>query len=107
MDRKYSVYDIDAMRKAVERFGWMANSGSYYPADRAKEIEERVRTYMVAGVDPDELKDDLEKIWEADFAYGNEIVGEQEYEGKIWKIHRNGQMSRSEVEQKLRSGGDE
>lgn len=94
MERRYSVSEIDGMREAVKRYGWMANSGSYYPTDRAREIEDRVRTYMLAGIDPADLKEELQKAWEEDFAYGNEIVGEQEFEGKIWKVHRNGSMSR-------------
>jgi hypothetical protein len=51
--RKYTVAEIEEMRKSVT---CMFPSGvSYYPAARAKEIEERLRTYMTAGVTPKEL----------------------------------------------------
>jgi len=54
-ERKYSVSEIDRMRKAIE---WSFPTGvSYDAVDRAAEIEERLRTYMLNGTDPKELED--------------------------------------------------
>jgi hypothetical protein len=51
--RKYSVEEIDAMRGSVR---CMFPSGvSYRREERTKEIEERLRTYMVNGTTPEEL----------------------------------------------------
>lgn len=52
--RKYSVAEIDAMRECI---GWMYPSGvSYLQGERAADIENRLRTYMTNGTEPDELQ---------------------------------------------------
>ncbi len=51
-DRHYTVSEIETMRAAIRAsFG----GGSFYPAERAAEIEQRLRTYMQNGTAPDEL----------------------------------------------------
>lgn len=63
MERKYSFGEIESMRRALE---WSYPSGvSYYAAERSKEIEERVRTFMVGGVEPQEVVDECNKILNA------------------------------------------
>lgn len=53
--RKYSVAEIDAMRRAIS---WSYPSGGpFYAAERAAEIEQRLQTYMMNGTDPAELED--------------------------------------------------
>lgn len=61
-ERKYSVAEIDSLRSACKQlylYGTTSPvagfSRSYREADMVKAVEEMVRTYMVAGVDPDEL----------------------------------------------------
>lgn len=52
--RKYSVSEIDEMRFNIRRaFG----PGSYYEAERAAAVEDRLRTHMQNGTDPEELRD--------------------------------------------------
>lgn len=52
--RAYTVDEVDRMRKAIS---WSYPDGvSYYPAERAADIENRIRTYMAAGVSPEELE---------------------------------------------------
>lgn len=54
MPRKYSLAEIDTMRRDTE---WSYPSGvSYYAAERAAEVERKLRTYMMAGVEPAELE---------------------------------------------------
>lgn len=47
--RKYSVDEIDAMRDSIQRIYGM------YSSNEAKNIEERLRTFMMNGTDPSEL----------------------------------------------------
>lgn len=50
--RKYSINEIDRMRSAIER-------GFYAPGDstkRAAIVEDRIRTHMVNGTEPEELE---------------------------------------------------
>jgi hypothetical protein len=54
--RKYSVAEIDEMRKYLE---WMSNLGT-----GGKNVEDRLRTYMLNGTRPAELK----KVHEEAFA---------------------------------------
>ena len=70
MERKYSVAEIDEMRQWVEfeclygcRFSAFENSGQntivshgHDGAEICKKVEERLRTYMLAGVDPKDLR---------------------------------------------------
>ena len=51
--RKYSFSEIQAMRQALA-FSYPSGV-CYYADERSKEIEERIRTYMVAGIDPQEV----------------------------------------------------
>lgn len=60
MERKYSVQEIDRMRMAVRHQFPMAWSGSIgFPMKLTDEydgqVEDRLRTYMLNGTDPDEL----------------------------------------------------
>lgn len=57
---KYSVQEIDAMRRDIAMWGFLG-SDSYYPEQRAKEIEDRLRTYMQNGTTVDELRTALQK----------------------------------------------
>lgn len=53
MARKYTVEEIDQMRKSIE---WSYPSGvSYYPEQRAAEVESKLRTYMQNDTSPEEL----------------------------------------------------
>lgn len=53
MMRKYSVDEIENMRNSID---WMYPTGVvYYQADRTKETEEKLRTYMLAGITPRQL----------------------------------------------------
>lgn len=60
-ERKYSVAEIDRMRAAISATfpcSWVfkgdGSPGRREP-DYSAQIEDRLRTYMLAGVDPDEL----------------------------------------------------
>lgn len=54
-ERKYSVAEIDRMRRALE---WAYPTGvSYYAEQRGAEIENRLRTYMQNGTEPSELEE--------------------------------------------------
>ena len=67
-ERKYSVTEIDRMREAVEHkwlFGCRPSQASqkqtmsshgYMPSEKTKDVEELLRTYMIAGVEPEELE---------------------------------------------------
>lgn len=52
IERKYSLGEIDAMRNAV----YELTAGIVGRTDMAL-VEDRLRTYMMAGVDPQELVD--------------------------------------------------
>jgi hypothetical protein len=52
MKRKYSVAEIDQMRNVVA----LMVPERERPSDRVIEIEERLRTYMASGTEPDELE---------------------------------------------------
>ena len=53
-ERKYSIGEIDRMRKAIE---WCYPTGvPYLAAERAADVENRLRTYMQNGTDPEELE---------------------------------------------------
>ena len=81
-ERKYSVSEIDRMRTAVEHqwlFGWRisepdpvqiesvsedgsvtliygSGSRAHTETEKTKCVEEMLRTYMIAGVEPEELE---------------------------------------------------
>lgn len=65
--RKYSIDEIDRMREALRRHGAHESISCYYSNDdgsaaysigslSSEEVEARLRTYMIAGIDPDELE---------------------------------------------------
>ena len=55
MSRNYTLDEIDSMRQSIE---WSYPCGvPFYQEQRTKEIEERIRTYMAAGIEPKELAD--------------------------------------------------
>lgn len=53
-ERKYSVAEIDRMRRAIE---CSYPGGAYYAEQRSAEIENRLRTYMQNGTEPSELEE--------------------------------------------------
>lgn len=54
MERKYTVAEIDRMRKAIE---WSYPCGvSFQRSERDADVENRLRTYMQNGTDPEELE---------------------------------------------------
>lgn len=67
-ERSYTVAEIDQMREAVEhqrlfgrkiserKFGAPQISGCYMPEEKTKCVEEMLRTYMLAGIEPEELE---------------------------------------------------
>ncbi len=57
MDRKYSVKEIDRMRCAVENIISIMDIGR--PDD--SNVEDRLRTYMINGTDPEELEAESEE----------------------------------------------
>lgn len=70
--RKYSVSEIDLMRALLPNImfptiWWSRSSGhtaggSYNQTDRQKEIEERLRTYLMAGVSLEELEEESREV---------------------------------------------
>jgi len=53
LPRKYTVAEIDQMRKHIE---WSYPTGvSFNGAERSAEVERRLRTYMMAGIEPKEI----------------------------------------------------
>ena len=66
IDHKYSVVEIERMRDAIPRFTWPmywrsetdGDRGDYWlrPGEREREIERHLRTYMMAGIRPEELE---------------------------------------------------
>jgi len=59
-ERKYTLSEIDAMRKSLldlcEDNGRMiSTNGPPYP--KHSEVEDRLRTYMMAGIEPKELRE--------------------------------------------------
>jgi hypothetical protein len=53
--RKYSINEIDQMRRHVEYLVLPVPGGCYTQADIGKEVESRLRAYMDAGIDPADL----------------------------------------------------
>jgi hypothetical protein len=54
-DRKYSIQEIDRMRQCI-RYSYPSGV-PYYEHERAADIENRLRTYMLNGTDPKELEE--------------------------------------------------
>lgn len=67
MERKYSVAEIDAMRRDVGTLCARFNV-SYDPKKRTVEIEERLRTYMANGTAPEEVRKAASEYLERQFA---------------------------------------
>ena len=77
-ERAYTVAEIDRMREAVEhRCIWGCSIGdarqntmsrTYNEVELIKRVEERLRTYMLAGVEPEELERPTEPVNESDSA---------------------------------------
>lgn len=73
---KYSIEEIDAMRRAVDTL--CDNGNSYNPDIRGKEVEERLRTYMQNGTTPAELASAANK-------HSDALYKQQEVRQKIWE----------------------
>lgn len=58
----YSLSEIDAMRKSVDMLA-TSLGGSWDPRQRAAEVEDRLRTYMQNGTDPEELSAAATEHW--------------------------------------------
>ena len=54
-ERKYSVSEIDQMRRAVENVCSLRRSAFDQDGIR-RDAEDQLRTYMLAGTEPDELQ---------------------------------------------------
>lgn len=53
-DRKYTVQEINRMRGAI---WWLCETGwPYRQAERDADVENRLRTYMQNGTEPEELE---------------------------------------------------
>lgn len=59
IERKYSVAEIDRMRVLV-RFT-IPDGTTFYGEGVTVWIEERLRTYMMAGIGPEELQEELNR----------------------------------------------
>ena len=55
MSRKYTIEEIDRMRNAIDILQWNRRIGFSDPEYQTRLIEERLRTYMFAGTEPDDL----------------------------------------------------
>jgi len=62
IERAYTVNEIDQMRKYIKRIAYPFNE-VYNAKERRQDIEHRLRTYMMAGISPDELKAQLEPAY--------------------------------------------
>lgn len=63
ISRQYSIEEIDQMRNAIR---WSYGSGSYYEPERQAEVERTLRTYMMAGIDPEEVRKKRDAAMERD-----------------------------------------
>ncbi len=55
--RKYTVAEIDRMRRAISQRENLSMQGqSFYPNERHAKIEDMLRTYMANGTEPEELE---------------------------------------------------
>jgi hypothetical protein len=55
LPRRYSLVEIDGMREDIHRS--YPSGFSYYGPERAAEVELKLRTYMMAGIDPAEVRE--------------------------------------------------
>lgn len=65
-ERKYSVAEIDHMRVSV----WRMERGGGLQSDIDNRVEAKLRTYMVAGVEPVELRAEADRGREGAIWYG-------------------------------------
>lgn len=81
--RKYSIAEIDALRKAIsERLSY--REGSYKPSERAAEIEDMLRTHMLNGTSLEEMQSAVQETRDAYFARQK---GQQEYYRQRQEAH--------------------
>lgn len=93
-ERKYSLSEIDRMREAVRIIAvgpmdWQCNGrGSFIgtsrsgpPYLRVADIEDRLRTYMMNGTDPEELEAAVRDVRARDNE--NRRQAEERYNGKM------------------------
>lgn len=74
-ERKYSISEIDKMRGAVRLKLQPGPMQPYNDAELSARVEDQLRTYMMAGVDPDELvKDAGGWLSDGSLVTGNIIV---------------------------------
>jgi hypothetical protein len=59
-ERKYSVQEIERMRSALRWIITPVNQ-CFYPDEINKQIENQLRTYMLAGTEPNELERRLDE----------------------------------------------
>jgi hypothetical protein len=70
-ERAYTLKEVDQMRRAVfaSRDSWEVHSNPEYQQQyerrRDREVEDQLRTYLLAGVDPQELEDKTAALQEA------------------------------------------
>lgn len=56
IERKYSLSEIDEMRQLVRQILEPPPMTPYFERELAASAEDRLRTYMLAGVEPQELR---------------------------------------------------
>lgn len=67
-ERAYTLKEVDRMRKAVfaSKTSWEVHSNpeyqQRYEQRRDREVEDKLRTYLSAGVDPQELEDEAKAV---------------------------------------------
>ena len=66
-ERKYTLLEIDDMRRSIYRF--YPSGVAYVPSERSAEVEDRLRTYMQNGTDPEELEVMANALFEADIRH--------------------------------------
>jgi hypothetical protein len=65
--RKYSISEINRMRNAIA--GCYPSGESYRASERSAEVEDRLRTHMQNGTDPEELEAAANARMDADIAW--------------------------------------
>jgi hypothetical protein len=64
VERAYTIKEIDQMRRNIlaTRMSWEAHSNPEYQRQyeqrRDREVEDKLRSYLLAGIDPQELEDE-------------------------------------------------
>lgn len=58
LPRRYTLAEIDEMRELIHHT-LTIQVGSYHPDQMEKRVEARLRTCLLAGIDPQELRDKL------------------------------------------------